>query len=705
MTLDAARETRPRPRIGRYIVTGRIGRGGMGMVYRGLDEALEREVAVKTLKLEGSLDDESRKRFEVEAKAAARLQHPNIVTVYELGEDRGIPFIAMELLAGSDLEVLMRSGEALTLAEQLDVVIQVCRGLSFAHDRGIVHRDVKPSNIRLLDDGTAKIMDFGIAKLGGTNLTKSGMMVGTVHYMSPEQVRGSTLDGRSDVFSVGVILYELLSGRRPFRGEGITEILYRIVHDPPPPIEGDFGYISERLQGIVEKSLAKDPALRFPTAAALADELTATLTEYQKAEGSGVLPRDAADELSGVRKLIRVGDPHEAERRLEQLLERFPNSADVKRAKRLAQREVDRHRAGSDTEEEFPELGGTVLATPTRLVHDTATKTAGSASGAHSPTSRRAFTIGLGVTSVVLLAVLVGGGALLFLRRGSAETRIAIVSSPPGAMVLVDGRDTGVVTDGALVLPAEPAREIELTFRRPGMRDESRRLRIPASEGATVSVAFSPVAPIVTQARVSVTSEPPGAVVNMDGSPSGKTPTQLVLDPAREHEATITSEGFVPQRVHIGPGPTPAAIAVRLEPSGPPATVLVSSSFPVDVSWRGRMLARGQIAPTVTIPAGRQPLTVSSPGVFLRREVVVDVAAGGRAQVVMPGLGRLSVRALPDNCAVYLDGAFLDHPPVFDKAVAAGSHIVSYRWPDGTRVEETVDVVEGKSAFSTGRKE
>src|SRR6266851_609438 len=194
-------EGRYRKRIGKYAITGRIGRGGMGMVYRGYDEVLEREVAVKTLTLEGSLDDESRRRFAIEAKAAARLQHPNIITVYELGEDRGLPFIAMELLPGTDLEPLM-------LQEKLDLVIQVCRGLAYAHDHKVVHRDIKPSNVRVLEDGTVKIMDFGIAKLGGSGVTKAGMMVGTVHYMSPEQIRGQTLDGRSDLFSVGVILYE-----------------------------------------------------------------------------------------------------------------------------------------------------------------------------------------------------------------------------------------------------------------------------------------------------------------------------------------------------------------------------------------------------------------------------------------------------------------------------------------------------------------
>ncbi len=246
--LPAANEARARPRIGRFLITGRLGRGGMGLVYRGLDEALEREVAVKTITAQGTTTEESQKRFEIEAKAAARMQHPNIVAVYELGEDRGVKYIAMELLRGTDLDVLLRSGEEILLAEKIDVAIQVCRGLAYAHERGVFHRDIKPPNIGLLEDGTAKIMDFGIAKLEGTDLTKTGMMVGTVNYMSPEQVHGKKLDGRTDIFSMGVILYQMLAGERPFQGDSVTQVLYKIAKEPPPPLDlSSLGEIGPRL--------------------------------------------------------------------------------------------------------------------------------------------------------------------------------------------------------------------------------------------------------------------------------------------------------------------------------------------------------------------------------------------------------------------------------------------------------------------------
>ncbi|HSD67152.1 MAG TPA: serine/threonine-protein kinase, partial [Vicinamibacteria bacterium] len=462
--LPQAADARNRPRVGRYLITGRIGRGGMGMVYRGLDEALEREVAVKTLNAEGTLDAESRRRFEVEARAAARLQHPNIVTVYELGEDRGVPFIAMEMLAGADLEVLLRSGEEIPLAEKLDVVVQVCRGLAYAHERGIVHRDVKPSNVRLLEDGTAKIMDFGIAKLGGTHLTKTGMMVGTVHYMSPEQVRGRPLDGRSDVFSVGVILYELLAGERPFRGEGATQVLYKIVNEEPPPVDlAALGDVAPRLQEILSRALAKDPDARYPGAAALAADVAAAREQVQRAEGPP--PAVAVEALAVAR---RAGSD-EAVARLRGLVASHPGFLEARRALRTAVREQERRRRPAPARPEaYPELEATFQAAPTRQERDVGlwptVALSGAptpdvpAPGAAAPGGGRRWRWGAGgllAVAAVAAAVLLRGGG----RPAPAAARLPVHSQPMGASVLLDGRATGVVTNGEVVVPPPvPAR-------------------------------------------------------------------------------------------------------------------------------------------------------------------------------------------------------------------------------------------------------
>ncbi len=712
--LPQASESRARPRIGRYLITGRIGRGGMGMVYRGLDEALEREVAVKTLTAEGTLDGDSRRRFEVEAKAAARLSHPNIVTVYELGEDRGLPFIAMEMLPGADLEAVLRSGEELPLAEKLDVVAQVCRGLAYAHERGIVHRDVKPSNVRLLEDGTAKIMDFGIAKLGSTHLTKTGMMVGTVHYMSPEQVRGRPLDGRSDVFSAGVILYELLAGQRPFRGEGATQVLYKIVNEEPEaPDLTALGDLGPRLQSILARALAKDPAARYPGAAALADELGAVLEDVQRAAGAA--PGLAVDALAAARRTLREGHGDEAVTRLRGLVAAHPGFLDARRTLRYALRDQKhRHEPVAAGEEAYPELEATFQAAPTRREAHPETQagtellptaTARPARGASSPTiaaaaGRRAWTwgaAGLAAVAVVAAVVLVRGSG----PAAPADVRLAVRSQPVGASVLVDGRDTGVVTNGELVLPAPVPPEVTLTFRKAGHRDETRRLALPTPAGEAVSVTLQSEVPLLP-----VRTRPPGATVSVDGERvSGVTPLDVALDRGRAHRLGVSLDGYATQEVRVEPGAVPAALDLTLEKLAPAGKVSVASSYPLDVYWRGRPLARGEVSPRVFVPGGKQVLTLASSTLFLRTDVTVEVPPGGEASLAAPPVGKLNVRAVPDNCEVFVNGTFVDYPPILDRPVAAGRLTVGFRWPDGARSEQVVDLKGGAPTFVMGRKE
>lgn len=698
-------DNRARKRIGRYLVTGRIGRGGMGMVYRGLDEALEREVAIKTLTIEGTLDEESRKRFEIEAKAAAKLQHPNILTVFELGEDRGVPFIAMELLPGADLETLLRSGDALLLEEKLEVAIQICRGLAYAHEHRIVHRDIKPSNIRILDDGTAKIMDFGIAKLQGTGVTKSGMMVGTVHYMSPEQVRGQPLDGRSDVFSVGVILYELLAGRRPFSGQSATEVLYKIVHESPPPLPSDPGPADPRLEEILDRALAKDVEARYAGAARMADDLSKLLGELTRAGGGSVAPADL-ETVNLARRLLKEGRVEESLRRLREVDGRNPRCLEARRALRAATREMQRRQRPPEPEaEQFPELEATFQASPTRrepetVVQPTVVKPPPVAPAPAAPTGR-GLLIGAGAAVAAALAI-----GLLLLRGSSGvpprptALRVPVRSQPAGASVLVDGRDTGTVTDGELTLPPERT-QVLLTFRKPGHREESRTVNLPLPPGEAVSVVLAQAA-----SSVSVVSDPPGAAVSLDGQRlSGVTPTEVPVDATTGHRLTISLDGHKPQEVQLPAGRPPAAVRVALEPAGPLGTVIVASYFPVDVLWKGKVLAKGQASPRVSLPAGRQVLTLVSSAYFLRTSLTVDVRGGSQSSAEAPGLGKISIRANPDNCQVFIDGAFVDYPPILDRAIAAGAHTVSFKWPDGARSEEVTDVPRGGLKYVMGRKD
>lgn len=658
-------QARARKRIGKYVITGRIGRGGMGMVYRGSDEVLERDVAVKILTVEGSEDDEHRKRFEIEAKAAAKLQHPNIVTVFELGEDRGVPFIAMELLPGADLESLLRSGESLLLQEKLDIMIQVCRGLQYAHEHRVIHRDVKPSNIRVLEDGSAKIMDFGIAKLGQTGVTKSGMMVGTVHYMSPEQIRGRTLDGRNDVFSAGVILYELLAGRRPFLGEGPTQILYRIVHDEPPPIEAALGECGDKLRAVVARALAKDPDQRYPSAAALADDLVVVMRSLSPGAGA-LLPYEAMESVALSRRLLKEGRLEEGVQRLSEVTELHPQLLEARRALRWARREVEGKAGPTPLEEDdFPELEATFQAPapPAQREAETVLQpTALAPTVARPPAAKRA--------AAGHLPVRTGGGGVLWIGAGAATLALGI-----GGYLWLRVPEPGVLPDPLVSAPPS------------------------ASPLALVS-------PTVTTSRLAVSSDPKGATVTVDGKPAaGVTPLELELDAERAHRVTVSKDGYTAQETRLSPGAWPPEIKLALEPSGPLGKVAVTSPYPLDVQWRGKVLAKGAASAEVSVPAGRQTLTLVSAAHFLRANVTVEVRAGETAEVSAPQLGSLNIRANPDNCQVFIDGTFVDYPPILERRLAVGTHTVRFEWPEGLRYEEAVQISAGSPAYVMGRKD
>jgi len=251
--------------IGKYRLVSRIGQGAMGEVFKAHDPSLNRLVAVKTISSSFGTESELRRRFLREAQSAARLNHPNIITVYDFGEEEGRIFMAMELLEGSDLKDLIGSHALPDLERKLDVMEQVCEGLAFAHSMDVVHRDLKPGNVHVQPSGQVKILDFGLARLGASEMTRTGMVMGTPHYMSPEQVRGERADARSDVFSLGSMFYELLAGRKAFDGDSMHTVLFQVLQEEPEPIR-NWVDLPSILVEVVEKALQKDPAARFDDA-------------------------------------------------------------------------------------------------------------------------------------------------------------------------------------------------------------------------------------------------------------------------------------------------------------------------------------------------------------------------------------------------------------------------------------------------------
>src|SRR5579859_2680624 len=251
-------------KAGRYEIQGELGRGAMGVVYKAVDPVIGRTVAVKTLRLSeqgtGLSRPELLARFQTEARAAGLLTHPNIVVVYDAGEEDGLYFITMELVEGKSLQTLLDGGQSFPLPRVLRIMEQTCSALHFAHERNVVHRDIKPANLMLTADDTVKVTDFGTAKIlqFGT-VQQTTHVMGTPSYMSPEQVKGRPVDGRSDIFSLGVLLYEILTGEKPFPGQSITTVIYKIVNEEPIPPRTLNPSIHQGLSDIVMRALAKDP--------------------------------------------------------------------------------------------------------------------------------------------------------------------------------------------------------------------------------------------------------------------------------------------------------------------------------------------------------------------------------------------------------------------------------------------------------------
>ena len=309
-------------RIGRYEILGEIGRGAMGIVYLAHDPRLRRRIAVKTYALPRGISAdrvrEFHERFLREAQAAASLSHPGIVTVFDAGEDSALrlPFIAMEYVQGRSLKQLLEKGDRLEPGWVFRFGAVLSDALHVAHQAGIIHRDIKPANILLRGpDGAAKIADFGVARLTTSDLTQSGASLGSPAYMSPEQIRGGPLDGRSDLFSLAAVLYEALSGKRPFQGEDLASLAYSIAHETPIPIRRCVRSLPGRVDDFFDRALAKDPAGRFPDGAAFRDAfqeagrrrrasspaeetMAETARESAQAPAPPAPPEDGAEEIT-----------------------------------------------------------------------------------------------------------------------------------------------------------------------------------------------------------------------------------------------------------------------------------------------------------------------------------------------------------------------------------------------------------------------
>ena len=289
--------TRKLKQLGRYRLQEELGRGAMGVEYKALDPVLDRIVALKTIVLDAEADDQEdfHSRFFLEAKAAARLNHPALITIYDFGEEDGLAYMAMELLSGKELSTRMESS-SLPIREAVAIAEQVAEGLAYAHDGGVIHRDIKPGNIMLLPNGRVKIMDFGVARMKASELkTQLGTRLGTPKYMSPEQSTGGKLDHRTDIFSLGIVLYEMLTGAKLFRGDSLTNVLHNVATFEPPPPSRIKPEVTHLLDLVIKRAMEKKPSDRYSSAWEMVDDLRHCLQELAPPTRAG--QSNAASEI------------------------------------------------------------------------------------------------------------------------------------------------------------------------------------------------------------------------------------------------------------------------------------------------------------------------------------------------------------------------------------------------------------------------
>ncbi len=453
--------------LGKYTILGELGRGAMGVVYHGLDPFIKREVAIKVLRAD-LLDKSERgpilERFRQEAQAAGRLNHPHIVAIYEYGEDGDQVFIAMELLRGRELKEFVQDGEFFEPADAIRIVQQLLDALGYAHANGVVHRDIKPANILVQPDNNIKVTDFGIARLESSSLTQAGTMLGTPSYMSPEQFMGQRVDGRSDLFSVGVMLYELLTGEKPFAGNSFATIMHKVLKEPiTPPSELNL-LVTRELDAVILKALSKRPDDRFQDAKAFSQALSLAR------EGKGMpLPAHLADLDATMMQDATVAAMPAS----------VPSGAAD--ATMVA---VPSWAANDATHVAAPAVDQTLVvnasATPSPAPTSTPT---------HASSGKKPLLIG----GAALLVLALGGGILMSggerdaavapatSKPAEAAGWILIQSNPPGAVVLVDGGRYGGVAPARLEVPAGVH---QIVLRKDGSHDVEASAGVP--QGALI---------------------------------------------------------------------------------------------------------------------------------------------------------------------------------------------------------------------------
>ncbi|MGZ4789706.1 MAG: serine/threonine-protein kinase [Terriglobales bacterium] len=654
-------------KIGRYEITGELGKGAMGVVYKAIDPNIGREVALKTMRVDvhGAEAEDMLKRFQNEARAAGALSHPNIVTIYDAGETEGGFYIAMEFIPGKTLAQLLREVRTVSAEQIVNIGAQICAGLDYAHIKGVIHRDIKPPNIMIAPDGTVKIMDFGIAK-AGASLTHTGEVLGTPNYMSPEQVKGKDLDGRTDLFSTGVILYEMATGERPFNGQNVTTIIYKIIHETPPaPRELDVT-IHPGLSQVIAKCLAKDPEDRYQ----VGSDLAMALKSYKII--SVAEPRATANPMANTGFATRP-------------MQATPGSMLRTAAPGAAAAAATARSTGN------PALQEQV---PTEIIKPRVV-----------PAPKQGPKFALVVAAVLLVVAIAAGIGILKTHRAQpAPTSAATVPVNPAPAATANPRSAvstppdSVIHAGSTAAhahvpkpaPVEGVGELRVTSNPPGASIEIDGVsqdwyvtpfNTPPLKSGTHSVRAQ-LAGLIPQTRqvevvanqkvildfqlagdkaiYNITSSPSGAEILIDGIVSGHaTPAQLTLTPG-QHRVVLRLEGFSPSETTTDAA---AGQSITLAPV---------------------LRARNSI---ISQPVAQEGQGLGN-AVKLRR-----FYAEGE---IPEGMGALQVRTRPKGVTITVDSVAVPKATPFRFPLRPGKHVVLLQKDGFQPVARTIQIEEGR---------
>jgi len=701
--------------IGRYEIIEEIGHGAMGRIYLAHDPMIDRRVAIKIIHAFDNLSageaEEMRQRFAREAQAAGKLQHPGVVTIYDVGEHAGSCFIAMEYIQGETFEPYTRAERLLPVGDVVGLISQACQALDYAHENQVVHRDIKPANLMLLHNGRVKITDFGLAKNPSANLTQEGVLIGTPNYMSPEQVMGRPLDGRSDLFSLTAVTYEMLTGLKPFAGDSVTTIIYRILNEYPKQPQFVNEAVPPELGAVLMRGLEKDPSRRYQTG----HQLAAALQKHAAAAINASVAMAATMPVPIIRPGVVVpaagegaspaNKPRRAPSRVEPprpapVPEAAPQVApEPGHAERLpVARPVARERTGGSrfrTAFIFLGLATLVLVFPVTgnksdgwgkaagdgvpPFYRTASIVAAAPGGAPGASGGAPANGGAGSGSAGLPPIAVPGGVRTVTRT--------ISSDPPGARIYVDDVE---VAGGMFTVPADDD-EIHTVVAESDCFIEKKDVRFDEDRPVVIEMKTPKVG------QVPVSSDPAGAAIAIDGKPSGfVTPATLTLDACGAHQVVFTLDGY--KKVESPLSGSDDSLSVNLPPI-PKGFVKIAASYPIEVYEKGRKIGAG--GKSIQLTSGKHELTLRNLDLFVEKKVTVNVPDGKTVtpEAALPGVGTLTILTSPGNCRIYVNDREIGAPPINDYPVAAGTYKVRAVYvPTGASKDATVTVTTGGTA-------